>query len=90
LELTLTALEENHFANWVTVVSDGKDAPQFYKNKNGVNAYVVKPVNFSELISAVKQLASFGWRSMNRRRIRVTGTWFDLDRRGVSHEHSET
>ena len=59
---------------------ESQNLTQFYKN--GVNAYVVKPVNFSELITAVKQRGFFWVQSTNRRRIRVTGTWFDLDRRG--------
>src|ERR1700730_16810222 len=123
-ELTLTALEENHLANQVTVVENGEEAldylfcrgkfemretgnPLFVLLDNkmpkvnglevlkiikadedlktipvvvltssretpdliefynhGVNAYVVKPVDFSEFMKAVKQLGVF-WAAVN-------------------------
>jgi CheY-like chemotaxis protein len=124
VELTLTALEENHLANKVAVVNDGEEALDYlyrrgkYKTrvggnpvvvlldnkmpkvtglevlkairgdenlqtipvvvltssretpdliefyKHGVNAYVVKPVDFSEFVTAVKQLGVF-WAVVN-------------------------
>src|SRR3984893_5364225 len=124
VELTLSALEENHLANRVAVVNNGEEAldylyrrgkfrmrgggnpilvlldnkmpkvnglevlktiksderlklipvvvltssretpdlTEFYKH--GVNAYVVKPVDFSEFVQAVKQLGIF-WAAVN-------------------------
>jgi CheY-like chemotaxis protein len=124
VELTLTALDEHHLANRVTVVCDGAEALDYlhhggkYKMrgggdpilvlldlkmprvnglevlkiikadenlkmipvvvlsssretpdliecyKHGVNAYVVKPVDFSEFMKAVKQLGIF-WAAIN-------------------------
>lgn len=124
MELTLTALEEQHLANKVFVVHDGADALDYlYRRgkydrregddpivvlldnkmpkvnglevlkimkadeilkvipvvvltssretpdllefyKHGVNAYVVKPVDFSEFMTAIKQLGIF-WAAVN-------------------------
>jgi CheY-like chemotaxis protein len=124
VELTLAALEENHLAHKVAVVSNGEEALDYlyrrgkYKTrvagnpvvvlldnkmpkvtglevlkiiradedlrtipvvvltssrempdlvefyKYGVNAYVVKPVGFSEFITAIKQLGVF-WAAVN-------------------------
>jgi len=124
VELTLTALEEQHLANKVFVVHDGADALDYlYRRgkydrregddpivvlldnkmpkvnglevlkimkadeilkvipvvvltssretpdllefyKHGVNAYVVKPVDFSEFMTAIKQLGIF-WAAVN-------------------------
>jgi CheY-like chemotaxis protein len=124
VELTLTALEENHLANKVVVVRNGEEAldylfrrgkfgmrtggnpivvlldnkmpkvtglevlkairaDEFLKTlpvvaltssretpdliefyKHGVNAYVVKPVDFSEFVKAVRQLGVF-WAAVN-------------------------
>jgi CheY-like chemotaxis protein len=123
-ELTLTALEENHLANQVTIAEDGEEALdylfcrgtfatrergnplfvlldnkmpkvsglevlkiikadedlktipvvvltssretpdllEFYKH--GANAYVVKPVDFSEFMTAVKEVGVF-WATIN-------------------------
>jgi CheY-like chemotaxis protein len=49
----------------VVVLTSSREAPdllEFYKH--GVNAYVVKPVDFSEFMEAVKQLGVF-WAAVN-------------------------
>jgi CheY-like chemotaxis protein len=49
----------------VVVLTSSRETPdlvEFYKN--GVNAYVVKPVDFSEFVKAVKQLGVF-WAAVN-------------------------
>jgi CheY-like chemotaxis protein len=49
----------------VVVLTSSREAPdlaEFYKH--GVNAYVVKPVDFSEFMQAVKQLGIF-WAAVN-------------------------
>ena len=49
----------------VVVLTSSREAPdllEFYKH--GVNAYVVKPVNFGEFMRAVKQLGVF-WAAVN-------------------------
>lgn len=54
----------------VVLLTSSRETPdliEFYKQ--GVNAYVVKPVGFSEFMQAVKQVGVFGRLSMNRRRL---------------------
>lgn len=49
----------------VVVLTSSRETPdllEFYKH--GVNAYVVKPVNFSDFMAAVKQLGIF-WAAVN-------------------------
>jgi CheY-like chemotaxis protein len=49
----------------VVVLTSSREAPdliEFYKH--GVNAYVVKPVDFSEFMKAIKQLGIF-WAAVN-------------------------
>jgi CheY-like chemotaxis protein len=49
----------------VVVLTSSRETPdliEFYKH--GVNAYVVKPVDFSEFVTAVKQLGFF-WAAVN-------------------------
>jgi CheY-like chemotaxis protein len=49
----------------VLVLTSSRETPdliEFYKH--GVNAYVVKPVDFSEFVTAVKQLGIF-WAAVN-------------------------
>ena len=49
----------------VVVLTSSRETPdllEFYKH--GVNAYVVKPVNFSDFMQAVKQLGIF-WAAVN-------------------------
>jgi len=49
----------------VVALTSSRETPdliEFYKH--GVNAYVVKPVNFSEFMKAVKQLGVF-WAAVN-------------------------
>ena len=49
----------------IVVLTSSREAPdmvEFYKH--GVNAYVVKPVNFGEFVKAVKQLGIF-WAAVN-------------------------
>ena len=49
----------------VVVLTSSRETPdllEFYKH--GVNAYVVKPVNFSDFMAAVKQLGVF-WAAVN-------------------------
>src|SRR5580704_11220370 len=49
----------------VVVLTSSRETPdliEFYKH--GVNAYVVKPVDFSEFVTAVKQLGIF-WAEVN-------------------------
>ncbi len=49
----------------VVVLTSSRETPdlvEFYKH--GVNAYVVKPLDFSEFMKAVKQLGAF-WASVN-------------------------
>jgi CheY-like chemotaxis protein len=49
----------------VVVLTSSRETPDlvdFYKN--GVNAYVVKPVDFAEFVKAVKQLGVF-WAAVN-------------------------
>lgn len=56
IELTLSALTENHLANEVVVV----------RSYNlGVNAYVVKPVDFQEFVAALREIGLF-WAVINR------------------------
>ena len=53
----------------VVVLSSSRETPDLVQcYQHGVNAYVVKPVDFGEFVDAVKQLGIFGRRSMNRRR----------------------
>lgn len=49
----------------VVVLTSSREMPdlvEFYKH--GVNAYVVKPVDFSEFVTAVKQIGVF-WAAVN-------------------------
>lgn len=51
----------------LTSSREGPDLEEFYKN--GVNAYVVKPVGFPEFMAAVKKLGVF-WTTVNEPPIR--------------------
>jgi CheY-like chemotaxis protein len=66
LEVLKTIKADAHL-NTIPVVAltssrESADLIEFYKH--GVNAYVVKPVNFSEFMKAVKQLGLF-WATVN-------------------------
>ena len=50
----------------LTSSRETSDVIEFYKS--GVNAYVVKPLDFSEFMKAISQLGVFGWLSTSRRR----------------------
>ena len=67
VELTLTALEDYKLAIIPVVVltssQEEKDMMRSYTL--GVNAYVVKPVDFHEFINAVKELGVF-WALINQ------------------------
>jgi CheY-like chemotaxis protein len=49
----------------VVVLSSSREAPDLAEcYQHGVNAYVVKPVDFAEFVNAVKQLGLF-WAAIN-------------------------
>jgi CheY-like chemotaxis protein len=63
----LKAITADEFLNTLPVVAltssrETPDLIEFYKH--GVNAYVVKPVDFSEFVKAVGQLGVF-WAAVN-------------------------
>jgi hypothetical protein len=60
VELTLAALEECNFSGRVVVARDGVEA----LDQLGVNAYVVKPVQFAQFAEAVQQAGLF-WAALN-------------------------
>ena len=66
LEVLKTIKADEHLKTTpVVVLTSSRETPdliEFYKH--GVNAYVVKPVDFSEFMTAVKQLGVF-WAAVN-------------------------
>ncbi|MHB8520444.1 MAG: response regulator [Limisphaerales bacterium] len=66
LEVLKTMKSDEHLRTIpVVVLTSSRETPdlvEFYKH--GVNAYVVKPVSFSEFMTAVKQLGVF-WAMIN-------------------------
>jgi CheY-like chemotaxis protein len=66
LEVLKTMKADEHLKSIpVVVLTSSREMPdliEFYKH--GVNAYVVKPVDFSEFMKAVKQLGIF-WAAVN-------------------------
>ncbi len=66
LEVLKTIKADEHLKTIpVVVLTSSRETPdlvEFYKH--GVNAYVVKPVDFSEFMKAVKQLGVF-WAAVN-------------------------
>ncbi|HEY3916083.1 MAG TPA: response regulator [Verrucomicrobiae bacterium] len=66
LEVLKTVKSDEHLKTIpVVVLTSSRDTPElieFYRH--GVNAYVVKPVIFSDFMSAVKQLGTF-WALIN-------------------------
>ena len=74
----------------VVVLTSSRETPdlvEFYQH--GVNAYVVKPVEFEEFIRAVKQLGIF-WTAINEPPLSATTEKVDPERaRGILHERGE-
>ena len=61
---TVKADEKLRFVPVVVLTSSREESDLVESYRLGVNAYVVKPVNFSEFINAVKQLGAF-WAIIN-------------------------
>jgi CheY-like chemotaxis protein len=66
LEVLKTIKADEHLNTIpVVVLTSSRETPDLIKfYKHGVNAYVVKPVTFSEFMSVVKQLVVF-WTTIN-------------------------
>ena len=63
--LKIIKADENLKTIPVVVLTSSREEPDLIESyQYGVNAYVVKPVDFSEFIKAVKQLGIF-WAAMN-------------------------
>jgi len=63
--LKIVKADENLKTTPVVVLTSSREEPDLIESyEYGVNAYVVKPVDFSEFIKAVKQLGIF-WAAMN-------------------------
>ena len=63
--LKIVKADENLKTTPVVVLTSSREEPDLIESyQYGVNAYVVKPVDFSEFIKAVKQLGIF-WAAMN-------------------------
>jgi len=71
----------------IVVLSSSREEPDLIEcYKHGVNAFVVKPVDFSEFTNAVKQLGVF-WVAVNEPPPNHgTGRPFHLERKEVQHE----
>jgi CheY-like chemotaxis protein len=64
----------------VVVLTSSREEPDLIESyQHGVNAYVVKPVDFSEFIKAVKQLGIF-WAAINEPPPLLSGETSRLDR----------
>ncbi len=67
LEVLKTIKTDEHLKNIPVVALTSSrlksDLKEFYRH--GVNAYVVKPVGFSEFVTTIKQLAIF-WMAINK------------------------
>jgi CheY-like chemotaxis protein len=66
LEVLKTIKADEHLKTIpIVVLTSSREAPDLIEcYKHGVNSYVVKPVDFSEFVKAVKQLGVF-WAAVN-------------------------